>query len=247
MIITGENKPRDDTIENTWDTMSPTEGPIGEIIESTSEEQLDGRIAANEDEYDKLTRILVYLIHHPAENASAKGKENLVQAADSACGRLLRGTFETSDENAHLSASGIVLHNDDFDEYWEDIKVLEDGLSESELKEASEIELSDGKEDEAKILKFVDAIREKITPMNVRAARSHEMAYIMSLQDMFDDATRHCSLDGVAHVKEVFYDASARIREHFAEMMKKRDEEKARSFGSASVKIAKKIEEGDDK
>lgn len=247
MIITGERKPRDDTIENTWDITSPTEGPAGEVIESTSEEQLDGRIAANGDEFDRLIRISAFLNQRNIENAPKSEKEDLIRNANSACEMLIRGTFETSDENARLSASGVVLHNEDFDTYWEEIKALEDGLSEDELKEASKIELPDGKEDVANIIAFTNSVCEKITPINVRAARSHEMSYIMSLQNMLNDAMHRCSLSDIAHIKEVFYNATARIQEHFIEMMRKRDEEKARSFGGTSVEIAKKVGKSDEK
>ena len=246
MIITGENKPLGKT-PNTWDELLPTEGPAGEVIEATSEEQLAGRIAANQSEYNDTVRTLIWLTKKQEKEGDADKNADLFDTALAMQNMLLRGTFETSESSAQLAVNGTVLHSEDFDKYWVDAKLLSEGITDEMRAEAAEIELQDGEEDIKAIKQFSEDVCEIVTSENVRAARGHETGYLFHLQELLMNAMEHCSLEGLSRVKEEYYDSLAQIQDHFIEMAHERDRQKAQSLGHASVQIAGKTETIGDK
>ncbi|MBP5656623.1 hypothetical protein J6X15_03500 [Candidatus Saccharibacteria bacterium] len=219
-----------------------TIGPDGEMIEITGEGALEARIDANREAFDANMKKYVYLSRRAQNGELGDDKIEAYVAADELNEMLLRGTFETNSDNMDISNEGTILHRDDYDKFFERRKTLDELLSDEDKTAIAEIELGDGKESVKAIEDFADGVCETVTPENVRAANLHYTDYLVSLRVALIPALQGASLDGVALAKASYYSSEERIRSHFAEMMRQREEMQQKSLGSAAIKTVQKAE-----
>ena len=219
-----------------------TVGPDGEMIEITAEGALEERIDANRDAFNANMKKFIYFSKKAQNGELGKDKIEAYVAADELNEMLLRGTFETNSANMSSSVEGMILHENDYNGFFELRDRLDKIISDTDRDAIAEIELSDGKESVKAIEDFTDGVCRTVTAENVRAANLHYTDYLLSLRTALVPALQSASLDGVAAAKASYYSSIERIKNHFAEMMRQREEMQQKSLGGAAIKSAQASE-----